>query len=34
MENGWELRHGDVTTAYLNSPLEENVYMEQLLFFD
>lgn len=29
VENGWDLRLVDVATAYLNSFLEEDVYMEQ-----
>lgn len=28
-ENGWEVQHVDVMTAYLNSHLDDEVYMEQ-----
>jgi len=28
-ENGWEINHIDVKTAYLNAPIDETVYVEQ-----
>lgn len=34
VEKGWQQEHWDVATAYLHSPLQDQVFMEQPKFFE